>query len=832
MRNNTYALLLLLLLCCTTSIAQKKDKQLTIEVTSVEGDNLEGQVIVLKQTDYQLSYGTLTLDADGHCSVKVYAGNHRLTIDREGFEPLSHDFVVEADQTVSVSLSEKTRTPYALTAQVVHDAYTGQDNIDMSWNVEAPAFFDDFESYDDWAVQFGEWTGIDGDQEVAAPLLGNYPNRGVMQYAQIINPLTVEPTWWYDYPILRPYDGQQYVGFTRTNSGNANNDWLITPVITVGTDNEFAFMAKAADRFLERFMVYVTTKLDNPAQSDFVRLDQGNYETADYTGWRRCSYDLSAYEGQQVKLAIRYISEYNSYGSFMLMVDNVYVGQKPIDSPLTSHLSPQMKSPANPNEVFHIYLDGDEVGTTENYTYTLEDVAAGLHTVGVKAVYKAAESEMVTVDVNVEKEALSHVVFNVTANSILQPEGVQLQLVGIANGVEFNLTVADGKAEILSLPNGQYIVNVAEGAFEEYQQTIDVTEDATFDIVLEDHMIEPYNITANAEEDGCYKVSWNQELSFVDSFEDYDDFATGTFGGWKTIDNDHQPVYPISLGGYENIITFPGSGTANNPTAIAPMVFNPWNTVPAMLPTDQAVAAPTGDKTVIFFSAQRGLSDKWLISPLFTINRAYEMSIKAKGYEASYPEAMAFCISDGSDNPADFTVLAEADPLAAGEWAMYTVDLSDYEGQQVRFGFHYTSYDAFFSQIDDFTVGPKAGEASTVDYGNVVRFDIYLDGEKIGESTEATFTLPPLSSGIHTVGIVAVYMNGQSTMAEYTITIAATALHALECDTVSLNQKEAYDLQGRRIADGLSTRQLVNSSTHKKGVYIIRDNNQARKVIR
>ena len=163
---------------------------------------------------------------------------------------------------------------------------------------------------------------------------------------------------------------------------------------------------------------------------------------------------------------------------------------------------------------------------------------------------------------------------------------------------------------------------------------------------------------------------------------------------------------------------------------------------------------------------------------------------------------------------------------------MYTVDLSDYEGQQVRFGFHYTSYDAFFSQIDDFTVGPKAGEASTVDYGNVVRFDIYLDGEKIGESTEATFTLPPLSSGTHTVGIVAVYMNGQSTMAEYTITIAATALHTLECDTVSLNQKEVYDLQGRRIADGLSTRQLVNSSTHKKGVYIIRDNNQARKVIR
>ena len=79
------------------------------------------------------------------------------------------------------------------------------------------------------------------------------------------------------------------------------------------------------------------------------------------------------------------------------------------------------------------------------------------------------------------------------------------------------------------------------------------------------------------------------------------------------------------------------------------MVFNPWSTQPAMLPTDQAVAAPTGDKTVIFFSPQMGMADKWLISPLLTINKGYELSVKAKGYAAEYPESMEFCISDGSD---------------------------------------------------------------------------------------------------------------------------------------------------------------------------------------
>lgn len=835
MRNKILPILLSALLFAIGAQAQSRDKQLTIQVTSVEGDDLSGQAVTLMQTDYQVGYGKLQLNSEGACTVKVYAGNHNLTIDRDGFNLLSHDFVVADDQTemtVSVTLTEKTRTPYALTATVEHDAQTAHDDILLTWNQEAPAFFDDFESYEPWAVSFGDWTGIDADLEAAAPLVGTYPNRGVMQYAQIINPLTVVPTWWYDYPILRPYAGQQYVGFTRTSSGNANDDWLITPAITVGTDNEFAFMAKAADRWPERFMVYVTTKLDNPAQADFVRLDMGNYETADYTGWRRCSYDLSAYAGQQVKLAIRYISEYNRYGSFMLMVDDVYVGQKIVnrnEAPaprLKTHAvrmdarhdggSQPSLSPANPNEVFHVFLDGVEMGTTDDYSFTIEDVAAGVHTVGVQAHYKAATSDLVTTEVTIDKVSFSHVVFNVTANSILSPDGQHLQLVSLATGEEYDLSIHEGKADIQSLPNGQYVVNMAEGAYEAYQQTIQVDGDVAFDIILEDNKIEPYNITANADEDGIYTIRWNQELSFVDSFEAYDDFATGKFGDWKSVDLDQQPVYPISLNG--QIISFPGSGSAYNPMSIPPMVFNPWHTEPAMLPTDVAVAAPTGDKTVIFFSPQMARADKWLISPLITINRAYELSVKAKGYEAAYPEAMEFCISDGSDNPLDFTALSEANPLSAGEWSLYTTDLSDYEGQQVRIGIHYTSYDAFFSQIDDFTVGPAEGMAAVVDYGNVVRFDIYLDGELIGQTTEATFTLPLLESGVHTVGICAVYLNGASTVGEYTISIEDTGL---SIPVVAASPVQAYDLQGRRL-----------HGNHAKGVQIIRTNNKARKVIR
>ena len=77
------------------------------------------------------------------------------------------------------------------------------------------------------------------------------------------------------------------------------------------------------------------------------------------------------------------------------------------------------------------------------------------------------------------------------------------------------------------------------------------------------------------------------------------DFEDGLPVGWTTIDKDQMPVYPIALGSQTNIVSFPGSGTANNPTAIAPMVFNPFATTPAMMPADPAIAAPTGKKTVI-----------------------------------------------------------------------------------------------------------------------------------------------------------------------------------------------------------------------------------------
>lgn len=792
MLNRLFTLVAVAMLFTLNSMAQQRNKQVTIEVTSTAGDNLQDQPLTLTHIDYQVGYGTLRLNAQGRCTVKVYPGDHLLQLSRPGFEPLEETFSVADDSeplTVKVTLTEKTLTPYALETEVNHDPFTGNNSVLFSWNNEKPAFFDDFESYSPFAIEFGQWTGIDADRENSAPIVGNYPNRGGLQYAQIISPLDVEPTWWYDMPSLRPYSGRQFLGFTRTNSGVANDDWLISPPIEVGTDNILSFMAKSGDIYKEKFMVYVTEKTDSPTQADFVRIDRATYETTqNYKSWDKFQYDLSAYAGKTIKFAIRYVSNASLTGAFMLMIDDVYVGSRQN----SVQKARARRSPANPYETFEVYLDGQKAITTDTYSALLSDIAPGDHTLGVRSCYSSTQSPIVETRISIPSEGFAKVVINVSTNSILGPEAAQIELLSPQTSAVIPCNPDEGKVELLSLPLGQYQLSVGEGAFDAIVKNLNIEGDTIISLELTDRIVTPYNITADQDVYGNIFLRWNRDLGFQDSFEDYKDFASGAFGDWLSLDLDGCPVYPIQLG--QSVIAFPGSGTATNPNPIAPMVFNPWQTSPAMLPSDPAVAAPSGDKTIIFFSPQRTQADKWLISPALQIREGFRMTMLAKGYSAQYPESMEICIStEASTDPEDFTAIATIPELTCEQWGQYSVDLSDYAGLEVRIAIHYVSRDAFFAQIDDFTVGPDEKEATSVDFGNIINFEIAIDGEKVAETTSAECTLPPLSGGDHTIAITAVYRSGRSQAGLYTLSVASVT----EIEYPG-GQTEFHDLQGRR----------------------------------
>lgn len=823
--------------------AQTRDNKMTINVKTVTGESVEGLVVGLEIPDWGFTYSTseTTLSADGQCTLNVYSATHRIVVEKEGYAVYDETVEVTGDITLDIELQEAVRQPFSLTGSIEHDVFTGKNDVTLTWNKEKPAFFDDFEGHPDWSISFGDWTGIDNDKQAAAILAGSYNNRGALQYATIVNPLTVVPTWWYEYPVLRPYSGNQYVGFVRTNSGEANDDWLISPTITVGNDNILRFMAKAADVYAERFQVGITT-VENPTADDFTIISAGNYETVEYEEWVAKEYDLSAYAGQAVKIAIHYIANANRYGAFMLMVDDFYVGQ-PSYYDETFKLRRVQKSPANPNEKFEIYQDGTKVGETESYSYTLENVEEGNHTFGVKAVYRLTETEISTMELAISNENCHRVTLNVTTNNEVSADGFDVDILNMDNGDLISAKVQDGKIVLESLPAGKYTLSIENPVYDTYREEIVVSDDVDKNIELKEHLFLPYNITVDLTEEGTVYdalVKWNQDLGFSDSFEDYGDFVTGEFGEWLTVDNDKLPVYPIALGSASNIVSFPGSGDAYNPTAIAPMVFNPYKTVPAMAPTDPAIMAPTGDKTVIFFSPQMAQADKWLISPAQTIRDGYVWQLTAKAY-AQYPETVRFCISTSQDLDS-FTVLDEVE-LPYEEWTVYTLDLSAYAGQTVYLAVNYISTDAFLAQVDDFYVGPSDDSDSKVDVGNVLHYEVYLDGELKGEPQETQFAFTGLTAGEHTVGIKAVYKSGVSEMAEYTFN-AQSGVGEVEADaftavgvsgavqvTASVPAElTIVDMAGRTLL-ATEMQEGVKAFAVPAGVYIVRMNEKVMKVM-
>lgn len=823
--------------------AQTRDNKMTINVKTVTGESVEGLVVGLKIPDWGFTYSTseTTLSADGQCTLNVYSATHRIVVEKEGYAVYDETIEVTGDITLDIELQEAVRQPFSLTGSIEHDVFTGKNDVTLTWNKEKPAFFDDFEGHADWSISFGDWTGIDNDKLAAAILAGSYNNRGALQYATIVNPLTVVPTWWYEYPVLRPYSGNQYVGFVRTNSGEANDDWLISPTITVGNDNILRFMAKAGDVYAERFQVGITT-VENPTADDFTIISAGNYETVEHKEWMSKEYDLSAYAGQAVKIAIHYIANANRYGAFMLMVDDFYVGQ-PSYYDETSKFRRVQKSPANPNEKFEIYQDGTKVGETESYSYTLENVEEGNHTFGVKAVYRLTETKISTMELAISNENCHRVTLNVTTNNEVSTDGFDVDILNMDNGDLISAKVQDGKIVLESLPAGKYTLSIENPVYDTYREEIVVSDDVDKNIELKEHLFLPYNITVDLTEEGAVYdalVKWNQDLGFSDSFEDYGDFVTGEFGEWLTVDNDKLPVYPIALGSASNIVSFPGSGDAYNPTAIAPMVFNPYKTVPAMAPTDPAIMAPTGDKTVIFFSPQMAQADKWLISPAQTIRDGYVWQLTAKAY-AQYPETVRFCISTSQDLDS-FTVLDEVE-LPYEEWTVYTLDLSAYAGQTVYLAVNYISTDAFLAQVDDFYVGPSDDSDSKVDVGNVLHYEVYLDGELKGEPQETQFAFTGLTAGEHTVGIKAVYKSGVSEMAEYTFN-AQSGVGEVEADaftavgvsgavqvTASVPAElTIVDMAGRTLL-ATEMQEGVKTFAVPAGVYIVRMNEKVMKVM-
>ena len=139
------------LFCFSSAFGQSRDSELTVDISTTTGESVEGLVFTLKHIEYSLTYpaSETTLDANGHCVIKVYSGKHEISIEKEGFRPYREILDINGKQDFVFELNQKIEKPYSLKATLDHDIFTGNNDVTFEWNKEEPAFFDDFESYED-----------------------------------------------------------------------------------------------------------------------------------------------------------------------------------------------------------------------------------------------------------------------------------------------------------------------------------------------------------------------------------------------------------------------------------------------------------------------------------------------------------------------------------------------------------------------------------------------------------------------------------------------------------------------------------------------------------
>ena len=743
-------------------LSAQSTSALTVEVEAVTGVSTQGLTVELHGEESGWVFDPVKVNASGIAKFSyVPAGVFTLTVDGTplGLEKYVNTTVDHREaQTIHVLLNEAVRTPYALQATVNHNEFTGVNTATVQWNRETDYFFDDFESYEPFAVEFAPWSGYDLDKEPAAEIQGYYPNRGTQQYATIFNALTIDPPVYYEYEVLRPYSGKQFVGFVRTRSGNANNDWLISPKIKVGVNNIVSFMAKASEYQPDRFAVAISTT--GTDLKDFKQLTPGNYQTVDYRAWQEISYNLAAYEGQEVYIAIHCMSQ----GSFMLMIDDFYVG--PAELPRKARRVKRF-SAANPNEVFIVTLDGEKVAETPEYDYTFNNIAAGEHTVGITAKYVVASSEEVTVDLTVPgADSYASLTLNLQADNGASLEGIPVSLLNTETAKLITTTVdAFDKVEIPFLAKGSYMLNIESDLYDEYNATIELDGDKSIDITLHETILAPYNpvyqTSFNEAGEAVVELWWNQNTGFRESFETYDDF-TQQIGDWTVIDGDKMPTYAFSIAG--TTITKPQSRGE-----VGAMVFNPYSTEPIQASEDALFISPDGDKYAMFNSAEQAISDDWLISPTIKIGANYVLRFTAKSYTSMYPGSFEFCALQNKDiaNPdyLDAFLLTE-------EWMRYEIPLTAYEGKSIEVAFHHNTRDGWLSFIDDVYVGPADDSTDNTAGNQTCTYDVYLDNTFCENVSTPYFKFEGVTAGTHTAGVQAIYASGKkSDVTEITFTV-------------------------------------------------------------
>lgn len=453
-------------------------------------------------------------------------------------------------------------------------------------------------------------------------------------------------------------------------------------------------------------------------------------------------------------------------------------------------------------------------------------LSQGVYRYGVKAVYFGGETSPILMADSIGKNMSAEVRIKVMTNTpVNEAKGASVSI--YAEGGKFAYAgVCDAKGEVAfeNVWKNVYNVTVSKDGFDSIYDTADFTSDAgshdLFFNLLEDKHA-PANLRAfvESEFDSEQTLVWDFPEVIFDGFEDHSDFAINSTGaaGWLYVDGD-----ACETGGFS---------THEWPNAFSPMawmVFTPEATTPAL--EDYNLMPYEGKKLLTSFASYPQANDDWIISPRLYFDRDFKFNFYSKSYSSYKPETLQIGYSTESADTDDFIWLDD-NFTSQGWWNESSFDIP----AQARYvAIRNIGNGNYIAMLDNLRIGtPEAiasGMRQSIGTSRGI-YEIYLDGEKIGETAERTFRLDGLADGRHIAGVRGSFKSGYTEMSTVVIDVTNSGVGMIEdASGIRFDGNEIvidgeytsaslYSAAGIRIADINAGR--LDASHLPKGVYIV-----------
>lgn len=201
--------------------------------------------------------------------------------------------------------------------------------VSFTMNAQVTIYEDGFETYEDFTIgPIGDWTQIDLDASVTYGSTDyDFINESYIGTAIVFNPsMTTPPATGTAWDVRNGDKGLYFFAATSL----LNDDYFISPPMDLAgaTGSSVSFWGKSVtDTYgLERFEVLLSTT--GTAVADFTINLSGGEVQAPVDIYTEYAYDLTAYDGQQVYIAIHYMAQ----DSFVFQVDDFLVEAASVSS--------------------------------------------------------------------------------------------------------------------------------------------------------------------------------------------------------------------------------------------------------------------------------------------------------------------------------------------------------------------------------------------------------------------------------------------------------------------------------------------------------------------